>query len=88
MFGGNGSGKSSFQDAVLAVRQWAVTGLKADQIFRQPLKTRRLDRQIQTFEIEADLDVRRFCYRIALDLGTGHTKTRVVAELVHCEGRP
>ena len=88
IFGSNGAGKSSFMDALLALRQFAITGLKVDQIFRHNLRTRWLDRPTQTFELQAELDGRKYQYRLVLDLDSDQSKVRVESEEVNCDEKP
>jgi predicted ATPase len=88
IFGRNGSGKSSFMDALLAVRQFAVKGANADDLFPQHSLTRWHNRQEQTFEIEAELEGRRYVYRLVIDRWGDPLKPRVLSETVKCDGKP
>src|SRR5215470_20391076 len=85
--GRNGSGKSSFLDALLLVRQFAVTGEKAeDYILSQ--RTRWMSREQQTCEIEATLNEARYVYRLVLEPIGEPPRARVASETVHLDQKP
>ncbi len=88
IFGSNGSGKTSFLKALLAVRQFAGTGLKIDEVFASHQRTRWLDQRRQTFEIEALLEKRTYVYRLEIGLVGDLALPRVVSETVHCDSKP
>jgi len=88
IFGRNGSGKSSLHDALFALRQFAVKGLKAEEMFPLFERTRWLDQAKQTFELESALEEGRFVYRLVLDEWGDPPQVRVQSETVHCEGKP
>ncbi len=88
IFGRNGSGKSSLMDALKAVRQFAVEDGKASLSFVSGDRTRWLDQDKQTFELEAQVEGRGFTYRLVLDQWGEPLQPRVVSETVHCDGKP
>ncbi len=88
IFGGNGSGKSSFMTALLTLRQFAISGIKADQLFVTNLWTRWLDQPNQTFELEARLDARKYIYRLVVEKWGDQGQARVVSETVTCDAKP
>ena len=88
ILGGNGSGKSSFFDALMAVHCFAIRGEKLDDIFMSNLRTRWLRKLEQTFEIEAELNGHRYIYRLVLSADEKHAQVIVLAEEVFFEGKP
>ena len=87
ILGGNGSGKSTFIDALTALRQFAVVGAKAGEAFPLSSRTRWLDLVNQCFELEAELDGRQYTYLLTLDKSEVTEQPRVVSETVRCDGR-
>ena len=63
LLGANGSGKSSLLDAILFVK-WFMEG--GENRFTQSTRTRWQDVPIQVIEIEAQLDEKRFEYRLEI----------------------
>ena len=88
ILGSNGSGKTSFLQALLVVRQFAITGLKAEELFASRTRTRWLDQARQTFEIEALLENRSYVYRLVIDVSGGPALPQVLTETVHCDAKP
>ena len=87
IFGANGSGKSSFLSALLSIRQFAIGGRKAEAVFHLNGRTRWLDQPKQTFEIEAELENRKYVYRLVLDRWEDPPRPRVHSENVYCDGK-
>lgn len=88
IFGGNGSGKTSFLSALLAIRQFTIAGLKVEAVFPWSSRTRWLNQTTQTIEIEALLDGKKYAYRLLVDR-TGDPPVSVVSsETVTCDGKP
>lgn len=88
IFGGNGSGKTSFLRALLAVRQFAGTGLKLEEVLPARTRTRWLEKAEQKFDIEARLDGHEFIYRLEVGLAGDPPLSVVLLETVHCDGKP
>lgn len=88
ILGRNGSGKSSFMEALLLLRQFAITGVVFDDSYLSSRRTRWLDQPRQTFELEADLGGRRYAYRLAIEPWGEPPRPRVVSETVHFDGKP
>lgn len=88
IFGRNGTGKSSFMDALLDVRRFVVGGHDAAKCFSKYNLTRWHNRREQTFEIEAEVDGRGYVYRLVIDRWGEPIEPRVLSETVKCDGRP
>src|SRR5712692_6894935 len=86
--GRNGSGKSSLLDALLFVRQFAVRGDRADDLFTLNQRTRWLNQPQQTCELEATLDGGSYLYRLVIEPWGEPPRPRVVSETVHFNRRP
>jgi predicted ATPase len=86
ILGGNGSGKSSFMDALLLLRRFAMEGDKAAGQAIAHQRTRWLDRSEQTFEIEANLDGHHYEYRLTLVSTASLAGVRVISETVQFNG--
>ncbi len=86
--GRNGSGKSSLLEALFLVRQFAVSGNKAEDFPVLSQRTRWLNQAQQTFEIESFLDGGQYVYRLLLDQWGEPPLPRVVSETVHLDGKP
>lgn len=74
LLGANGSGKSSLLDAIRFLKSF-VHG--DPNRFTQSTRTRWLDRSVQVVELEAQLDARKFEYRVEIGFA-GATKEQVV----------
>lgn len=85
--GRNGTGKSSFMDALLFLRRFAQ-GSAGDEAFtaRQPTAWLLQDRQV--FELEAALKSGTFVYRLELETVRGPTPFKVSSETVLADGLP
>ena len=64
ILGGNGSGKSSFMDALLLLRRFAVEGDNSGSLFSQVTVTRWRKPSSQLFEMEVHLDGEEYLYRL------------------------
>ena len=87
ILGGNGSGKSSLLDALLLVRQFAVRGDKAEELFILSQRTRWLNQPHHTFELEAALDSGNLIYRLILEPSGEPPQPTVRSEVVLYNGR-
>lgn len=83
IFGANASGKSSFMDALLTIRDF----LRGANPVTGAHRTLWLDRTRQTFELEAELDGNRYEYRVIFETSGDPPKTRVSLESVHIGDR-
>ncbi len=88
ILGGNGSGKSSFIDALTAIRQFSVLGMKVEDAFPLSTRTRWLHQTDQVFELEAELDKRNYSYLLVLEKDEMLAKHRVKSETVLCNSKP
>jgi AAA15 family ATPase/GTPase len=67
VLGRNGCGKSSYMDTLLLLRQLVTKGDVLDDFSILSKRTRWLNQSRQTFEIEAELEEGRYCYRLVVD---------------------
>jgi energy-coupling factor transporter ATP-binding protein EcfA2 len=88
ILGTNGSGKSSFLDALLLLRQFVTKGDIFDDFFILGQRTRWLNQPQQTFELEASLDGGGYVYRLVIEPWGEPVRPRVKSETVHLEGKP
>jgi AAA15 family ATPase/GTPase len=86
ILGGNGSGKSSFMDALLLLRRFAIDGDTAAGEAIVGQQTRWLNKSTQKFQIEATLDGQSYIYRLDLE-PTDHDRARVKYESVQLAGK-
>jgi predicted ATPase len=88
ILGSNGSGKSSFLDAMLLLRQFVTKGDIFDEFFILAHRTRWLNQTQQTWELEAILDDSRYVYRLVIEPWGEPPRPRVASETLHCNGNP
>jgi ABC-type molybdenum transport system ATPase subunit/photorepair protein PhrA len=88
ILGANGSGKSSFLDALVLLRQFVTKGDIFDDFFILGQRTRWLNQPQQTWEVEAELDGGRYVYRLVIEPWGEPTRPRVASETVHLDGKP
>jgi len=88
ILGANGSGKSSFLDALLLLRQFVMTGVVFDDFSLLRQRTRWLNQDQLTCELEAVLDDSRYTYRLVIEPWGEPVKPRVASETVHLDGKP
>jgi predicted ATPase len=85
--GRNGSGKTSFLDALFYVRQFAVSGLNTAELLWSQ-RTRWLNQAHQTFQMEATLDGAEYVYQLKLEPWGDPPAARVALETVHFNKKP
>ena len=88
ILGANGSGKSSFLDALLMLRKFVVEGDFLDSLLILSQRTRWMDQPRVTCELEAALDGGRYVYRLEIEPWGEPPRARVASETVHLDGRP
>jgi predicted ATP-dependent endonuclease of OLD family len=88
ILGANGSGKSSFMDALLLLRQFVTKGEIFNDFYILNQRTRWLNQPQQTHELEATLDRSRYVYRLVVEPWGEPARPRVVSETVHFDGKP
>jgi AAA15 family ATPase/GTPase len=76
--GANGSGKSSFLDALLLLRQFVTKGDILNDFYVLSQRTRWLNQPQQTHELEATLNGNKYVYRLVVEPG----RTRTAASSV------
>ena len=88
ILGRNGSGKSSFVDALLLLRQFVVKGDVFDEHSILGQRTRWLDKRQITAELEAELEGGKYLYRLVIEPWGEPTRPRVVSETVRFDEKP
>ena len=88
ILGANGSGKFSFLDSLLLLRQFVMAGVVLEDFFILRQRTRWLNRDRLTCELEALLDGGRYLYRLVIEPWGEPPKARVASETVHLDGKP
>jgi AAA15 family ATPase/GTPase len=78
ILGANGSGKSSFLDALLLLRQFVTKGDILNDFYVLSQRTRWLNQPQQTHELEATLNGNKYVYRLVVEPG----RTRTAASSV------
>lgn len=86
--GANGTGKSSFMDALLYLRRLVVIKQTLDRHDILSQRTLWLNLPKQTFEIEAALGDAIYAYRLVIEAYGDPAKPRVESESVKCNGNP
>jgi predicted ATPase len=88
ILGRNGSGKTSFLDALLFLREFSAEGRSFEHFLVLSQRTRWLDRPEQTFEIDAELSGGSYVYRLVIEPFGDPPRPRVRSETVHFDGKP
>jgi len=88
ILGANGSGKSSFLDTLLFLRQFVTKGDVFDDFFILSQRTRWLNQPQQTWELEATLEGSRYVYRLVIEPWGEPQRPRVKSETVFFDGKP
>jgi predicted ATPase len=88
IMGRNGSGKSSFLDALFFLRQFSVTGAKPEDFNILGQRTRWLNQRQQTCEVEVTLDDSKYQHRLILEPYGEPPRARVALECVYLNGKP
>ena len=88
VLGKNGSGKSSLLDALLFLRQIAITGIKTEDYDTLLSRTRWMSQPHQTFELEAAIEGAKFTYGLVIDPWGEPVRPRVASETLHLDGKP
>ena len=87
LLGSNGSGKSSFMDALLGLRRLITRGESTCLADLLEQRTRWTNRGRQSWELEASLDGQTYCYSLILDLAGSPLTPRVSSEIVKLNGK-
>lgn len=88
ILGANGSGKSSLLDVLLLLRQFVISGAVFDEFLILSQRTRWLNREDITLELEAVIDMGRYVYRLVIEPSGELPKPRVGSETLHLDGKP
>ncbi|HTS30106.1 MAG TPA: AAA family ATPase [Bryobacteraceae bacterium] len=88
ILGRNGSGKSSYLDAVLLLRQFVVKGDVLEDFFILSQRTRWMNQAHLTGEMEVELDGGRYLYHLVIEPWGEPERPRVKSESVHFDGKP
>ena len=88
ILGANGSGKSSFIEALLRLRLFVGKGERAGDLFLPDQRTRWLNQPEQTFELEARVLDCNYAYRLVIGRSLSPLATWVASETVHADGKP
>ena len=86
ILGGNGSGKSSFMDALGFLQRFVVEGTKLLDMSAPGEPTRWLNQPTETFELDAKLGDDQYQYRLVLDQPGVPFMADVALETVTCNG--
>ncbi len=87
ILGSNGSGKSAFLEVLRCLRDFAVVGYRANEVFSAETRTRWQTLSRQIFELEVTAGSGKYLYTLWIDaLDDGHS--RVVKEALDLEERP
>ena len=86
ILGANGTGKSSFVDALRFLRRFIVDGVALDDLRPLSQRTRWLRKAKQTFEIEVQLGGQSFRYRLEIEAKGNPARARVGSESLIADG--
>ena len=87
ILGANGSGKTSFLEALLFVRQFAITGVTLSDTSILSYRTRWQDQQQVTWEVEVHLEQDAYVYRLVIESWREPNIPRVSVETVKLNGK-
>ena len=87
IIGENGSGKSSFLEALFLLRSVAVDGVSIDESFPLATRTRWRTDANQTFELEVALPGGNYRYTMVLDRVGQNERARAASEKVSLDGK-
>jgi predicted ATP-binding protein involved in virulence len=88
ILGVNGTGKSALLGALRSLRELAIVGYKADQIFIPETRTRWQTLPQQTFELEVTGNGGKYLYTLWIEVANEKTKSRVVKETLDFNEKP
>lgn len=88
ILGLNGSGKTTFLDALRGVRDLSVADASLESLFPSASLCRWQTLKEQRFELNVHLDGRMYLYRLRLDQWGHPARTRISEETVLCDGKP
>lgn len=84
--GSNGTGKTKFYQALVAIQRIVSGGERVDGVLPEFLRTRWQNSALQTFEIDAELEGRTYLYRLVVERDGRPSRAQVKEESVHCDG--
>jgi hypothetical protein len=88
ILGVNGTGKSAFLDVLKRLRDFAVVGYRADQIFTYERRTRWQTLSQQSFELEVTGNGGTYVYTLWVEVNDEKPKSRVLKETLDFNGKP
>src|SRR5579864_807048 len=88
ILGINGSGKSALLRALRALRDFAIVGYKADQLFTIETRTRWQTLNQQSFELEVAGNGGTYIYTLWVDVQDGKPGSRVLKETLDFNEKP
>lgn len=88
VLGVNGTGKSTFLDALRAIRDFAVLGGKVDEFFNQGTRTRWQTLTQQSFELEMSGNGGSYLYTLWVQVQDGRPESRVIKETLDFDEKP
>jgi predicted ATPase len=88
ILGTNGTGKSAFLGVLRSLRDFAVVGYKADQIFTVETRTRWQTLAQQSFELEVKGNGGTYQYTLWVEIQDDKSKSRVIKESLDFGERP
>ena len=86
--GRNGSGKTSFFEALDRLRAFVIEGQRTEQVFPERTRTRWDRRTIQSFEVEVEGNGGRYVYRLEINHDLPARRSWVRSESLKFDGRP
>jgi energy-coupling factor transporter ATP-binding protein EcfA2 len=87
ILGANGSGKSTFHEALWRIREVLVGGYPVYGVFKETSQTRWESRTVQTFEVTVDGNGGRYVYRLKIEL-YGAPMPEIALESLSFDGKP
>lgn len=88
ILGPNGAGKSTLFDVLMTVRDFCALGEPADDRLAGPTRTRWLEADNQTFEVEVQTEGMTYMLKLVVDSWGNPLRPRVVEESVTVDGKP
>ncbi len=88
ILGANGTGKTSFLEALLTLRRFAYGGHRTSETFPASKRTRWIEKPEQRFEVDVVLDGANYRYELQLHHENHPEGARVVRESIQFETRP
>ncbi|MBS1877406.1 MAG: AAA family ATPase [Acidobacteria bacterium] len=88
VLGLNGTGKSTLLDVLRSIRDLIAGDVPPERLFPSASRTRWQTLSQQSFELDAEIDGVSYRFIVGVDQWGVPARTRVVREIVLCDGRP